>query len=669
MRNFTILLLLVIIINSLSIAQLTKLTGPNMLTEADIYKNTQGVMYSNNVKFGFSKKMVEIMKGVSNVDINKIKYNAFKNKLTELNIKYGNFSIRKVNPSIQWGDTIRVNRRTKKLVSVPDLSQEYIIEFQKLVPYDTIAAYIKKIKNVKYAEGPLIAYLASTNPNDPWYYNNSSQGPYRWSFDVIHAQDAWDITKGSPLIRVGIDDRFDSTISLHDEIASKVVWESSWNLNGHHGDHGTMSAGIVGATTNNNTDIASLGWNTSLMLAEWYPYSNITQLVDSGADVINFSWVSLYYSYSLENEIRYALAQGVICVASAGNNELPLPGVRYPAAFNFDSLGQVIAVSGTEMVNGIEQFIEGFNYSPGTDPINDPTNAFIDCAAPGTNYRSLSWNSITGTRHIWSGTSISAPFVSALVGLMLSVDSTLTPVQVYNIITSTSDKIGQYPYDSNGWNRYMGYGRIDAANAVNVAKGAPTKPRNLKLKIINYHPHLTWSQNLEPDLDGYYIYRTENTNPVEQIAYIPKSAQRLGFTDTQVSTVVQPDNISYTIKAKDTSSLLSVNSDNVSVMGILMKPFPETELKITQNNNSLNQNYPNPFNPSTEINYSLKKDGIVVIKVFDVLGKEVAFLKNKYEKAGNYSVNFNAADLPSGIYFYRITAGNFQQTKKMLLLK
>ncbi len=83
----------------------------------------------------------------------------------------------------------------------------------------------------------------------------------------------------------------------------------------------------------------------------------------------------------------------------------------------------------------------------------------------------------------------------------------------------------------------------------------------------------------------------------------------------------------------------------------------------------LYQNYPNPFNPSTEINYSLKKDGIVVIKVFDVLGKEVAFLKNKYEKAGNYSVNFNAANLPSGIYFYRITAGSFHQTKKMMLLK
>jgi len=108
----------------------------------------------------------------------------------------------------------------------------------------------------------------------------------------------------------------------------------------------------------------------------------------------------------------------------------------------------------------------------------------------------------------------------------------------------------------------------------------PSKPQNLNLSIVNYHPFLTWNANLETDIAGYYVYRTENSNPAEQIAFIPKSAQRQGYTDTEVSTIVQPDNISYTIKAKDTSSLLSINSDNVSVMGILMKPHLETELKM-----------------------------------------------------------------------------------------
>ena len=79
----------------------------------------------------------------------------------------------------------------------------------------------------------------------------------------------------------------------------------------------------------------------------------------------------------------------------------------------------------------------------------------------------------------------------------MSIDSTLTPVQVYDIITHTADKIGQYPYSQIGWNRYLGYGRINAHNAVNVARGYPAKPRNLTITNINGHPVLKWSKNTE----------------------------------------------------------------------------------------------------------------------------------------------------------------------------
>jgi len=88
----------------------------------------------------------------------------------------------------------------------------------------------------------------------------------------------------------------------------------------------------------------------------------------------------------------------------------------------------------------------------------------------------------------------------------------------------------------------------------------------------------------------------------------------------------------------------------------------------------LHQNYPNPFNPVTTISYSIPtvQTGYipsVQLKVFDVLGREVATLVNEEKPAGRYKVSFNANKLPSGIYFYRITAGSFHQTKKMLLLK
>lgn len=86
-------------------------------------------------------------------------------------------------------------------------------------------------------------------------------------------------------------------------------------------------------------------------------------------------------------------------------------------------------------------------------------------------------------------------------------------------------------------------------------------------------------------------------------------------------------------------------------------------------NFALHQNYPNPFNPNTKINYSLSDKSYVSVKVFDMLGREVAALVNQEQPVGNYQLEFNAADLSSGIYFYRIQAGQFVETKKMILMK
>jgi len=84
---------------------------------------------------------------------------------------------------------------------------------------------------------------------------------------------------------------------------------------------------------------------------------------------------------------------------------------------------------------------------------------------------------------------------------------------------------------------------------------------------------------------------------------------------------------------------------------------------------SLNQNFPNPFNPSTTIKYSLKDEGRVSLKIFNSLGEEVRTLVNEIKPAGNYEVEFNASELPSGIYIYSIQAGEYISSKKMILLK
>jgi hypothetical protein len=86
---------------------------------------------------------------------------------------------------------------------------------------------------------------------------------------------------------------------------------------------------------------------------------------------------------------------------------------------------------------------------------------------------------------------------------------------------------------------------------------------------------------------------------------------------------------------------------------------------------SLNQNYPNPFNPSTSISYQLSSGSFVTLKIYDLLGREVAVLANEFQNAGNHSVEFAAEkySLTAGIYLYRLTAGSYSSTKKMLLLK
>ncbi len=84
---------------------------------------------------------------------------------------------------------------------------------------------------------------------------------------------------------------------------------------------------------------------------------------------------------------------------------------------------------------------------------------------------------------------------------------------------------------------------------------------------------------------------------------------------------------------------------------------------------SLEQNYPNPFNPSTTISYSIPASQNVALKIFDMNGKEVRTLVDKHQSAGSYTVEFNGADLSSGMYFYRLQTSSFTITKKMSLVK
>jgi hypothetical protein len=84
---------------------------------------------------------------------------------------------------------------------------------------------------------------------------------------------------------------------------------------------------------------------------------------------------------------------------------------------------------------------------------------------------------------------------------------------------------------------------------------------------------------------------------------------------------------------------------------------------------TLEQNYPNPFNPSTNIKFSLPEANQVTLKVYDMIGQEVATLVDQFMNAGTFEITFDASNLPTGIYTYSLTTGNFQSVKKMMLIK
>ncbi len=134
----------------------------------------------------------------------------------------------------------------------------------------------------------------------------------------------------------------------------------------------------------------------------------------------------------------------------------------------------------------------------------------------------------------------------------------------------------------------------------------------------------------------------------------------------------QPDkaaeSFSYILQLYPENSLAVLAENELRILGKEVQEPKAIEGEITSNKIELS-NYPNPFNPTTTINYTLPKDAKVLIKVYDILGREIETLVNDFKTAGKYSVNFNAGNLASGLYFYSITAGNFHQTKKMILTK
>ena len=121
-------------------------------------------------------------------------------------------------------------------------------------------------------------------------------------------------------------------------------------------------------------------------------------------------------------------------------------------------------------------------------------------------------------------------------------------------------------------------------------------------------------------------------------------------------------------------NLIAITKLSYQHYRIWKRPFNDVitnikEKQVLPDKYSLSQNYPNPFNPTTKIKYDLPKSGHVILKVYDILGRELTTLVNEEKPAGSYEVRFNGSNLSSGIYFYKIQAGDYTSVKKMVLIK
>ena len=165
-----------------------------------------------------------------------------------------------------------------------------------------------------------------------------------------------------------------------------------------------------------------------------------------------------------------------------------------------------------------------------------------------------------------------------------------------------------------------------------------------------------------------------NFQSLDSVANVKVSAMASQLKNSQDSSYYAEATFNLTYAESDESGGIHNHLYSAELLNdAISKADIVTGIEITNSSTpltfKLSQNYPNPFNPSTVIDYSVPKESFVTIKVFDITGKEVKTLVNEQKPAGSYNIEFNAGRLASGIYLYRMQAGNFVQTKKLVLLK
>lgn len=354
-------------------------------------------------------------------------------------------------------------RRSFYFSSDPGLARTFRIYFSKVNLTDGFLSELEAQPAVEYAE-QVSALTTDFTPND-LKANALGTVNGQWNLYKISAEQAWDLHFGDPNVVVAV---VDNAIAInHTDLQGVLVQgydvadldtdPSPFSGSFSHGSH---VSGIVGANTNNNIGIASIGFGISIMpvkatkntgpsYAIHKGYEGITWAATNGADIINCSWGGTGGGITGQNVINSAWNMGSIIVAAAGNSNTNT--LFYPAAYQ-----NVIAVASTD-IGDIRSSFSNFG-------------TYIDLCAPGSDIYSLLPYSQYGN---FSGTSMASPHVAGLLGLMKSANPNLSNLQLINCLTTTCDNIdAQNPTFIGS----LGSGRINAFKALQCVSFTPCPP-------------------------------------------------------------------------------------------------------------------------------------------------------------------------------------------------
>ena len=331
------------------------------------------------------------------------------------------------------------------------LVRTYEIRFSEIEKTDILIGRVKSEIEVVYVEKKEL-HKTFLTPNDTYFSNSFNNG--MWCLFQVNAPEAWDISVGDANIVVAVTD---NAIQVnHPDLVNKIVPGRDVVDNdndpspcgGNDGFHGSHVSGTVGAETNNNLGVASIGYNISVMPikigncstgALTGGYDGVIWAADNGADVINMSWGGGGVSTYGQNVCNYAWNAGVILVAAAGNDNSSQQ--FYPAAYN-----NVVSVAATTTGDAKSSFSQ--------------YGTWIDVSAPGSQILSID----AGTTYQFSqGTSMASPMVAGLVGLMISHAPSATPQDIVDCLLSSADNIESANPSYQG---QLGSGRINAEEAL-----------------------------------------------------------------------------------------------------------------------------------------------------------------------------------------------------------